>query len=198
MDIRARLDCYHCGEPVVGDGALRQLAGAEQAFCCDGCAAAAEWIAHADLGDYYRLRSSSGNRVATDHVDYSGWDRDSVMREHAREVNGGREITVLTQGMHCAACAWLIDRALRREPGVLDVTANAVTGRVIVRWDPARTSLSPLMSRMDALGFRPWLASGEAREQQLRRERRRWMMRLGVAGLGAMQAMMFADALYFD
>jgi Cu2+-exporting ATPase len=198
MDMRARLDCYHCGEPVDGDGALREVSGAEQAFCCEGCAAAADWIAHAKLDDYYRLRSGAGNRVAADAVDYSGWDRDSVLREHAREVDGGREITVLTQGMHCAACAWLIDRALRREAGVLDATANAVTGRVSLRWDPARTTLARLMSRMDALGYRPWLASGKAREQALRLERRRSLMRLGVAGLGAMQAMMFADALYFD
>ena len=71
---------------------------------------------------------------------------------------------------------------------------DAITGRIIVSWDPRRTGVSTLMARLAALGYRPWLATGEDREQALRRERRRWLMRIGVAGLGAMQAMMFAEA----
>ena len=121
-----------------------------------------------------------------------------MLAEHSRIVPGGREITVLTDAMRCAACAWLIDRALRRQPGVLDAGANAVTGRVMVAWDPQRVALSTLMQRLAALGYRPWLATGEAREQAQRSERRRWLLRLGVAGLGAIQAMMFAEALYLD
>jgi Cu2+-exporting ATPase len=80
---------------------------------------------------------------------------------------------------------------------VLEVTANAVTGRIRIAWDPARTPLSRPLGRLLALGFRPWLATGEARERARRQERKRWLLRLGVAGLGSMQAMMFAEALFF-
>jgi Cu2+-exporting ATPase len=100
--------------------------------------------------------------------------------------------------MRCAACAWLIDRALQRQPGVLDAGANAVTGRIRIGWDPARTSLSALLAKLAALGYRPFLASGEESERQRRRERNRWLVRLGLAGLGSMQAMMLAEALYLD
>ncbi len=198
MDIRARAACFHCGEPVADSPATRRSADVEQVFCCEGCAAAADWIANADLGDYYRLRSASGTRVDTDAVDFSAWDRDNFLAAQTRTIDADREITVLTQGMRCAACAWLIDRALRSETGVTDATANAITGRVQVRWNPSLVKLSSLMSRLSRLGYRPWLASGEGREQALRIERRTSLMRLGVAGLGAMQAMMFAEALYFD
>lgn len=189
--------CHHCGE------ALAQASTvviADHGYCCNGCAAAASWIHQAALDDYYRLRSVPAGRVDADAdaVDFAGWDRESVLIEHSRTVPGGREITVLTDAMRCAACAWLIDRALRRLPGVIDAGANAVTGRIVVAWDPQRVTLSTLMSRLCALGYRPWLATGEAREQAQRQERRRWLMRLGVAGLGAMQAMMFAEALYLD
>ncbi len=186
--------CQHCGESLPPDA----IRADGKAFCCNGCAAAASWIRAAALGDYYSLRTSPGGRVQADAGDFGTWDRDVVLAEHSRIVPGGREITVLTDAMRCAACAWLIDRALRRLPGVLDAGANAVTGRITVAWDPARTALSPLMQRLAALGYRPWLATGEAREQAQRRERRRWLIRLGVAGLGAIQAMMFAEALYLD
>ena len=81
---------------------------------------------------------------------------------------------------------------------MLEAGANAVTGRIRIAWDPARTPLSQLLARLVALGYRPYLATGDARERARRRERNRWLLRLGVAGLGAMQAMMFAEALYLD
>lgn len=190
--------CYHCGEALPGEPAHCLIAGQSQAFCCSGCAAAAIWIGEASLGDYYRLRSGVAGRVDAQPADFSAWDQDVVLGEHSRIVDGGREITVLTDAMRCAACAWLIDRALRQEPGVLDAGANAITGRIVVSWDPRRTAVSTLMTRLAALGYRPWLATGEEREQTQRNERRRWLARIGVAGLGAMQAMMFAEALYLD
>ncbi len=190
--------CYHCGEPLPHGPIHHPVDGVERWFCCTGCSAAAAWIEDADLGDYYRLRSDAASRVDADAADYRIWDRDDVVGGHTRDVAGGREITVLTDGMRCAACAWLVDRALQRQPGVLDAGANAVTGRIRIGWDPARTSLSALLSKLAALGYRPYLASGEESERQRRRERNRWLVRLGLAGLGSMQAMMLAEALYLD
>jgi len=189
--------CYHCGEALPQPPVWLQVDSDAKAFCCPGCATAAEWIRQSALGDYYRLRSVAGARVE-DVPDLSGWDREDLLGEHAIAVPGGLEITLLTDGMRCAACAWLIDRALQNEPGVFDVGANAVTGRIRIGWDPARTALSPLLSRLAMLGYRPYLATGAARERARVAEQRRWLMRLGVAGLGAMQTMMFSEALYLD
>ena len=193
----ARSTCFHCGEPLPPQPAIDTVADAPQPFCCTGCAAAARWIGEASLGDYYRLRQGDAARVGTDTIDYASWDREDLLAEHSVVVDGGREITLLTDGMRCAACAWLIDRALSREPGVREVSANAVTGRIRIVWDAARTPLSLLLTRLASLGYRPSLATGETRERERRHERKRWLIRLGVAGLGSMQAMMFAEALFF-
>ncbi|GAA3918365.1 heavy metal translocating P-type ATPase [Luteimonas lutimaris] len=198
MNAPAAAACFHCGEPLPPHPATAAIDGHSRDFCCEGCAGAAQWIRDADLGDYYALRSAPAGQVGTETVDFSAWDRDDLLHEHVHAVDGGREITVLTDGMRCAACAWLIDRALRREPGVLDVSANAVTGRIRIAWDPSRVVLSALLQRIAALGYRPYLSGGEAREQARRAERNRWLLRLGLAGLGTMQAMMFAEALYLD
>ena len=176
--------CHHCGESLAGDPRQRAVDGDGHAYCCDGCASAARWIRDADLGDYYRLRTASAGRVGTDAVDLSAWDREDLLREHAHAVPGGRRITLLTDGMRCAACAWLIQNALQREAGVADVTANAVTGRIRIEWDPARTPLSRVLARLVSLGYRPWLAGGDARERARTAERNRWLLRLGIAGIG--------------
>ncbi|MEJ5206954.1 heavy metal translocating P-type ATPase [Denitratimonas sp. CY0512] len=191
--------CFHCGEALGGDAVSLRIDGEAHDFCCSGCAGAAEWIATAGLGDYYRLRQSQGQRVdAEQDEDLGLWDRPEVQAEHVRRVGENRQITVLTDGMRCAACAWLIDRALRRREGVADVVANAVTGRIRIDWNPEVTKLSEVLGDLAALGYRAHLAPGQAREDARRRARRASIMRLGVAGLGAMQAMMYAEAEYLD
>jgi Cu2+-exporting ATPase len=195
--------CAHCNAPLPAQPVSAGVDGEPRLFCCGGCSAAAQWISGAALGDYYRLRQALAGdatvaRVDEDASDYAAWDREDLQRDHAHPREGGREITVISDGMRCAACAWLIDRALRAEPGVLDAGANAVTGRVRIAWDPARTRLSPLLARLAALGYPPYLATGADREAARRRERNRWLLRIGIAGLGAMQAMMMAEALYLD
>ncbi|HEU0307176.1 MAG TPA: heavy metal translocating P-type ATPase metal-binding domain-containing protein, partial [Lysobacter sp.] len=153
--LRTTAACYHCGEALPASPARLRVEGVERAFCCDGCAAATQWIRDAHLDDYYRLRSEPAARVAADDdADLALWDRDEVIAAHARAIPGGRELTLLTDGMRCAACAWLIDRALAREPGVLEVSANAVTGRIRIAWDPALTPLSLPLGRLAALGYR--------------------------------------------
>lgn len=91
-------------------------------------------------------------------LDLSIWDRDELLDEHSHRIEGGREIILLTDGMRCAACAWLIDRALAREDGVLDSTANAVTGRIRISWDPQRAALVAIAAAPVLLGYRPYLA----------------------------------------
>lgn len=199
-DLPASLDtaCFHCREPLPAHAPRLTLEGVERGFCCEGCAAAAQWIRDARLGDYYRLRSEAAGRVNPNDDDLACWDREDLLAGHARAIPGGRELVLLTDGMRCAACAWLIDRALRREVGVLDVSANAVTGRIRIAWDPARTALSTPLRRLQSLGYRPSLATGIDRERARVAERNRALLRLGVAGLGAVQAMMFTEALYLD
>ena len=188
--------CAHCGE-TTPTPLRRVVDGASRLYCCRGCAGAAEWIADAGFGDYYRWRSAPGPRVG-DSDDYRDWDRDEVLDAHGAPVPGGRTIQFALGGMHCAACAWLVDKALRRECGVLDVRANAVDGRLRLAWDPAEVALSTLLQRVARLGYRPALPASPGDDAARRRQRRRELVALAVAGFGTLQAMMFSEALYLD
>jgi Cu2+-exporting ATPase len=198
MNLAVDSGCFHCGERLPANPPRVGIDGQERAVCCTGCGAAAVWIRDAGLADYYRLRAADGARVDPDAGDFLSWDRADVMAGHAISTPQGREITVVVVGMRCAACAWLVDRALMKVDGVQEVSANAITGRVRLGWDPVRTPLSRLLAQLASLGFRPHLAQGEAAERERRRERNQLIARLGVALLGTMQAMMFAEALYLD
>jgi len=190
--------CYHCGEPLGDSPVSHAVEKIDRSFCCTGCVAAADWIHGANLDDYYALRSQPAGRADTQDSDLAVWDRQDVMSAYQRAVPGGCEVVLLTDGMRCAACAWLIDRALAREPGVSEVVANAVTGRIRLVWNPARSRLSAILRRLISLGYRPYLAGGRDEEAARRAESRRWMLRVGLAGIATLQAMMFAEALYLD
>lgn len=190
--------CLHCGEAVPADAITVTIRGRRGSVCCAGCAAAAQWIEQAGLDDYYQLREANGNRIVVDGNDFSSWDREDVQRGHVVRVGSTCEMTLLVEGMRCAACAWLLDRSLSTLPGVTAVGVNAVTGRLRLAWEPSLTALSPLLRRIAALGYRPHLSPGEALDRERRRERNALLLRLGVAALATTQAMMFSEALYLD
>jgi Cu2+-exporting ATPase len=190
--------CFHCQEPLTSGSTLRVLvAGAEQSVCCAGCRAAVEWIHGQGLGDYYRLRSDGAGPGRGASSDYTVFDRPAVLRYYAGDaVDGVREITLALDGMRCAACTWLIERALGAEPGVCRVKVQPLTARVSLRWRDAEVTLSTLASRLAVLGYTPHLADPTHTLDRIKRERRESLKRLVVAGVGMMQAMMYGVALY--
>ena len=189
--------CFHCGEPnPAGAAIVACVQGHQQPVCCPGCKAAAEWIDTLGLGDYYRLRSEPAQRNAVG-FDYNAWDRPALRRLHVRESASDRaEVIVLVDGLRCSACAWLIERAMRNTPGVHEVSVNALARRVVLGFDPRRVNLSELLRGLARLGYTPHPLTAEMIDSQRQRESRAAMKRLAVAGLGTMQAMMMAVALY--
>ncbi len=190
--------CFHCGEALDGKAVKTDIDGQLQDFCCHGCSGAAQWILSQGLADYYRLRSERGGKVDEQALDYSAWDRDEIQKSHCRSTPQGMEVVLLTDGMHCAACSWLIQKALQKDPGVQQVNANAITGRIEIRWDPAHNRLSGLCTQLARLGYKPYLSMNEDYERQKRRERNRLLLKLGIAALVTTQTMMFSEALYLD
>jgi Cu2+-exporting ATPase len=188
--------CFHCGEPVPPRGAARaRIEDIEREFCCGGCAAAAIWIRDAGLEGYYRTRSQPALAPQPAESN-SGWDAPSFLEAHSSAQGDRRAITLVVEGIRCAACAWLIERVLERAPGVTSSSVNAATARLSLEWNPEETTLSQPIGLLARLGYR---VHRPARDDAgaLARERRSSLKRLAVAGLGAMQAMMLSEALTF-
>jgi Cu2+-exporting ATPase len=197
---RGGLPCFHCGEAIpAGTVILARVHEREEAVCCHGCKAVAEFITGAGLDDYYKYRDASAARAdevpRTDR--WSAYDRPELVERLTRaEAGGARSITVLLEGMRCSACSWLADKALHLQGGVLDVSVNPATARARLVWDPARVRLGDLLRVLEHVGLRPHPLAGEPAEQLAIAERRAALKRLAVAGFGMMQVMMFAVPLY--
>lgn len=53
----------------------------------------------------------------------------------------------------CAHCARVVTRSLERMDGVVSVEVDPVGQRVLVGYDPARTTLESIRSRMERAGY---------------------------------------------
>lgn len=170
-------------------------------MCCHGCRAAAEWIEQLGLTDYYSLRTEPATKPdlaeAADRDSCLAWQRDELARHVVRDLGEGRRETMLfVEGIRCTACVWLIERALQALPGVTAVQVNPLARRARITWIDQQVSLSQILERLARTGYRAWPLHAKALDDLRRHEARDALKRLVVAGFGAMQAMMFAAALY--
>jgi Cu2+-exporting ATPase len=117
-------------------------------------------------------------------------------RETASEAQPLAESSLQLTGLHCAACAGIIEQALRQVDGVLDAQVNGAAQRALVRWQPARTRASALVQAVQRAGYDA-VPDTAAEARSLRRaEARKLLWRLFVAGFCAMQVMMMATPAY--
>ncbi len=152
------------------------------------------------LDRYYSLRKSLATgplRSAAKTRGYAALDSEVFLDKQTREAPGGLRIVELRlEGVHCAACLWLVERLPEVLPGVLDAKLNLRGALVRVTWDPAVAPLSRIAETLDRLGY-PAYPAGDVSAQDVRRqEQRRQLARVGVAGALAGNTMLIALALY--
>jgi P-type Cu2+ transporter len=158
------------------------LLGAEREFCCAGCEAVAHAIVAGGFERYYETRC----KHAIPPEEFSP----------VEAPEGAREAALILGRVTCAACLWLIEQVLARAPGVTRAEVNYTTQRAHVAWDPGKTSLARIVAAIRAVGYDAVPYDPRRQEQARRRERRRALWRLFVAGFGAMQVMMYAFPAY--
>ncbi len=189
--------CAHCGLPV--PPALRVEEG--PSFCCRGCAGAWEILHGAGLERFYELRAREGEVGVPARPEegraYAEMDAPAFLEEYGTALGGGRwRIVFFLEGVHCAACVWLVERVCLRHAGVREAELHLGRARLHVVIEPQRTAVSALARTLASLGYAPHPAGSDRAEAARRREDRRLLMQLGVAGASAGNAMGVAFALY--
>ncbi|NCT67002.1 MAG: cadmium-translocating P-type ATPase [Rhodanobacteraceae bacterium] len=142
------------------------------------------------------MRSAPAERPE-ESASAQAWARPELARHAVRTLEDGRsEVCVLVEGLRCSACVWLIERSLGGVPGVASVQVNAAAQRARVVFDAERAALPQLLGSLERVGYRALPLDAAALDDARKRESQTAMKRLLVAGFGAMQAMMYASALY--
>jgi Cu2+-exporting ATPase len=189
--------CAHCGLAVPA-GLVRE-ADAEQ-FCCNGCRQVYTLVREWGFDQYYRLVDQQQGELEPARVtgrSFEDFDDDGVQAEATERVGDDRCRTRLyLEGVHCAACVWLVEKLPSVLRGVDEVRLNIGTGVAEITWRPAHTRLSVVGRALDRLGYTPHVHRASRVQDNRRLEDRASLARLGVAAACAMNLMFLHGALY--
>ncbi|MGB2080056.1 MAG: heavy metal translocating P-type ATPase, partial [Vibrio sp.] len=194
--------CYHCDEPIP-NGASYQVLILEKprAMCCPGCQAVAQTIIDSGLASYYQYRTNTADKadLVPEQLDkLIHYDDPSIQQEFVQTHAQGKSISLSLEGVTCAACAWLIEKQLRRVDGVTHIQVNVTTSRAALSWDDSKTTLSQLLTQIHQLGYKAAPFEANRQEANYHAQLKQLLYRLGIAGIATMQVMMLAVALYFE
>jgi len=192
--------CAHCTLPVP---AAEVRAGEALQFCCGGCRAVHGALHEAGLDRYYDIRArSAGIEGVVEPARITGrgfeaLDDAAFLARHVRiDEHGGSSIELRVDGIRCGACVWLLEAMPRVVRGVESVRVDGTRGIARIRWRREQRALSDIARRFDSLGYQlvPFAdPDAVARERAANRE---WLVRIGVSGAIATNAMAIAFALY--
>lgn len=149
-------------------------------------------LTKAGLTRYYELRRGPGLPPAdleSRRIDHKWLE---LIEEERSDGGGVTRVALDIQGIHCAACVWLIEELFRRQGGTRTgtMTINPALGRVELRV----SSLFPLSDWVDSVEDLGYLLGpariGEARASD------DLLLRVGICAALAGNVMLFAAAIY--
>ncbi|MDI3325367.1 heavy metal translocating P-type ATPase metal-binding domain-containing protein [Pontibacterium granulatum] len=202
----AETGCYHCGQDIPqGSSFFTIIEEKPRQMCCPGCQAVAQTIVDSGLDNFYKHRATTSytpdftlKSVSEAQLsELALYDQDSIQQDFVVTAeNGLKEATLVIEGITCAACVWLLEHHLNKQDGVEKASVNLTNHRARLTWNPQILPLSMLLAEIYRIGYQAHPYTPNKEEQLLDQERKRATRRLGVAGLGMMQVMMIAVALY--
>ncbi|MEW8210870.1 MAG: heavy metal translocating P-type ATPase, partial [Candidatus Thiodiazotropha taylori] len=197
--VEASEGCFHCQLPIPSeDKVIGTIDGEEQHFCCLGCKAVCEAIYDAGLEGFYQ-RTPDGTSLAPPPdipTELALYDLDDVQAEFVGELAEERDIHLLIEGIHCAACVWLIENTLNPVPGIISAQVNLSGKRLHVRWHNSAISLSQIIQRLGQIGYAAVPYDPEAAEGVIKKQNRHMLYRMAFAAFGMMNLMWISIALY--
>ncbi len=189
--------CEHCSLPVPA-GLID--ADAELQFCCSGCKLAYEIIHDHGLGGFYGLRErldQEAQPAKSSGRAFADFDDPAFFTRYVTGLPDGlATVELYLEGIHCAACVWLVERIPTAMPGVVEIRLDFGRALAVVTWDPAVASLSEIARFLDGIGYQPHPFRGASTRDLARKESRALLIRIAVAGALAGNVMLLAFALY--
>lgn len=193
--------CFHCNTLVEEKGHTQHLLGEEREFCCPGCLSVADAIVENGLQDYYTYRTEVAEK--SDLVPeqlrntFALYDSPELQEDFVSKDDKLSEIQLTIEGINCPACGWLIEKQLIKHHAIAQVGVNVSAHRATIKWNAEVLPLSSILSAIETIGYKALPFSPDKHEQIFQSEHKKFLKKLGLAGIMTMQVMMLAFALYF-
>lgn len=190
--------CYHCGLPVTQINKVEAIIkNTQKYFCCVGCASVCQTIYDSGLSAFYDQKTST--ILPSVDLEYPLEFYDSLVFQQPFLESSDpdtKTITLISDTIHCAACVWLIERALSAMDGVVWVRVNLTDKRISICWEDEKINLSSIMKTLADLGYAAMPYEQNIAEATQQRKNKSLLYRIGFAGFTMMNLLWISIALY--
>ncbi len=172
-------------------------------MCCAGCQAVAQTIVENGLTDYYHYRDPRSAKKPQDIIPGIMnkniiYDRPTIRSRYVNSASDGiDEITLMLEGLTCVACAWLIERQLNTQAGIISIEVNFTRMIAVLKWNQDQIPLSKILTIIREIGYvaTPYEPRIQYKQQLVQRSQQ--IRRIGITAVLAMQVMIISVALYY-
>lgn len=197
--------CFHCHLPIPKNfEANLAIEKTIASFCCMGCLAVTQTILDLGLDDFYHFRTEASVQSETFNqtfyqklklYDSDAYQQKTVITVEKQGIQYS-EISLVIEGLQCAACTWLIEKRLSSVEGIESVSVNLTSHRAFITWCNNSIQLSKILTLIYKIGYKASPDLEFTQKEKQNNQKKLAQKRLGVAGLGMMQVMMLAVGLY--
>ncbi|MEQ9347647.1 MAG: heavy metal translocating P-type ATPase metal-binding domain-containing protein [Thalassospira sp.] len=181
--------CRHCNEPVTA------MSPAAPDFCCAGCAGAFELLGELGLSSYYKRRAIDPKirALRPDEDEIASFDFTDLA---STDDDGNHHLNLMVDGIHCAACVWLIETLLQRNEAVLQARINMTTRRLRLSWQGKLEDIATLIRPVLQMGYRLIPFDPAALEQATASRNKELLRCLAVSGFAAGNVMLLSVSVW--
>ncbi len=153
-------------------------------------------IHQAGLAAYYQYRTALPGRIELVEGSATQPDEAGLLEAVCLPRPDGRlQVTLAVDNLVCGACVWLLEHRLAQCAGIAAAYVHAASSCALVEFDPQQIGLNQLCALFGTLGF-PATPMVPGSFEPPAEHNRPLLLRLGIAGMAAMQVMMFAAVSY--
>ncbi|MBN2869423.1 MAG: cadmium-translocating P-type ATPase, partial [Campylobacterales bacterium] len=191
----SKVKCDHChlefgDEVMIHDG--------EHRFCCKGCQGIFHLLKDEGLESFYTKMGDMTLSPPSEQFEAStNFDTPAFAERFVTETKEGfHQVSLVIEGIHCAACVWLNEKALHKMAGVIEAHINYTNNKARITWDPHTVKLSAIIDMVRAIGYNAFPYDATLQEARANKERKEYYLRMAVATFATMNMMWVAIAQY--
>jgi Cu2+-exporting ATPase len=176
--------CLHCGL----ENFNQQIK-----FCCKGCELAYKIINNLGLQNYYQTRLLNQEIKALKPEENNQIDISEFCNLDEKNCYS---INLMIEGLHCAACVWLIENVLKKQPSVTKARVNMTSRKLYLQWNGNKIIGNDLVRLISNLGYRLVPFDKEFLQAVEQKYDNQIIKSLAIAGFAAGNVMLISIALW--
>ncbi len=195
LNLSDKIECDHCHLEFSKDVMIEDEG---HYFCCNGCQGVFHLLSDEGLDSFYKKAKGVKLDPQTQQFeDSSNFDAPAFYDKFVKRTDDGfSEVSLIIEGIHCAACVWLNEKALINMDGVVATNINYTNNKAKIVWDNDVVALSKIIDMIRAIGYNAYPYDASLQELKANEERKDYYLRIAVAVFATMNMMTIMVAQY--